>query len=48
MKRGGAFIVSGIITERLDEVREALTGAGFHITEEKRMDDWNALLCVLP
>lgn len=48
VKRGGAFIVSGIITERLDEVREALTGAGFHITEEKRMDDWNALLCVLP
>ncbi|MBQ3664113.1 MAG: 50S ribosomal protein L11 methyltransferase [Clostridia bacterium] len=48
VKPGGSFIVSGIITERLQEVRDALINAGFTITEEKRMDDWNAVLCVLP
>ncbi|MBQ1772407.1 MAG: 50S ribosomal protein L11 methyltransferase, partial [Clostridia bacterium] len=48
VKQDGSFIVSGIITERLQEVRDALVNAGFKITEEKRMDDWNAILCVLP
>ena len=48
MKPDGAFIVSGIITERLEEVRNALVNAGFSVLEEKRMDDWNAVLCVMP
>ena len=48
VRSGGTFIVSGIITERLQEVRDALAEAGFAIREEKRMDDWNAVLCILP
>ena len=43
-KPGAPFIVSGIIDERLDEVRSALRNAGFSIEDEKNAEGWNALL----
>lgn len=45
LKKNGTVIVSGIITERLDEVKSALSENSIEIeriTEEK---GWNALLC---
>lgn len=44
-KNGGTFITSGIIFERLDEVKEALVKSGFEILEDKRTDDWCAIMC---
>lgn len=44
-KSGGTFITSGIIFERLDEVKDALTNSGFTILEDKRTDDWCAVMC---
>lgn len=44
-KEGGTFITSGIIFERLDEVKSALKNAGFTILEDKRTDDWCAIMC---
>ena len=42
-KKGGIFISSGIIGPRGDEVREAVTGAGFEITDIHEQSDW---LCI--
>lgn len=44
-KSGGTFITSGIIFERLDEVKQALLNSGFIISEDKRTDDWCAIMC---
>lgn len=45
VKQDGIFISSGIIEERAEEVRTALTGAGFRIENTVRSADWTAFLC---
>lgn len=47
LKENGVLIVSGIITERLDEVRSALEAENIVIESVKEEEDWNALLCRL-
>jgi ribosomal protein L11 methylase PrmA len=37
------FISSGIIRERLDEVKEAMESHGFTIIETNSKDDWYCL-----
>lgn len=39
-KRGGIFITSGIIAPRGDEVKAALTAAGFEIIDTQEQSDW--------
>lgn len=43
MNSGATFICSGIILERLDEVKAALTKNGLNITKVKCDDDWAAI-----
>ncbi|MBS4022028.1 MAG: 50S ribosomal protein L11 methyltransferase [Dethiobacter sp.] len=43
----GRIIVSGIIRQRLDEVKESFVHAGFVLTEEKSDGEWSALLLEL-
>ena len=43
MKENATFICSGIILERLDEVKLALTQNGLEITNIKTDDDWAAI-----
>lgn len=45
MKENGTFICSGIILERLDEVKTALTDAGLTIEEVRKDNDWAAITC---
>ncbi len=40
----GIFIASGIITEKLQLVKEALIDNGFNILEEKVMNDWAVII----
>lgn len=40
----GIFIASGIITEKLEKVKEALVNNGFSIVEEKTMNDWAVII----
>ena len=47
-KPGAPFIVSGVIDERRDEVREALCRAGFAVEAEKAAEGWVALLARRP
>lgn len=47
LKENGTLIVSGIITERLDEVRAALQENKITIKSITEKEDWNALLCVV-
>lgn len=47
LKSGGYVIVSGIISERLDEVLDALRKNGLVITEVREKEDWNAIICKL-
>ena len=42
---GGVFIASGIIDERIDDVRAALAEAGLSIEEQKESGGWCALSC---
>lgn len=42
---GGAFIVSGIIDERVEDVVSALQRSGFAVTEQHSAEGWNAFLC---
>jgi ribosomal protein L11 methyltransferase len=44
LKPGGAFITSGIIKRKKQEVKEALVAAGFTIEEVVEMDDWVAII----
>ncbi|MDR1687736.1 MAG: 50S ribosomal protein L11 methyltransferase [Clostridiales bacterium] len=46
IERGGYFITSGIIKERLSDVTAALTQNGFEITEVKNIDGWVGVICV--
>lgn len=43
LKKGGTLIVSGIISQRADEVRQALTANGFEIKDERMSEDWLAI-----
>ena len=43
-KPGAPFIVSGIIDEREDEVKQALIRAGFTVEEILRSEGWVAML----
>ncbi|MCH5200026.1 MAG: 50S ribosomal protein L11 methyltransferase [Oscillospiraceae bacterium] len=45
LKENGILIVSGIITERLDEVKAALQENGITIESITEKEDWNAILC---
>lgn len=44
MKPEGVFICSGIITERIDEVKAALSAAGLTILNVETQDDWAAIV----
>jgi ribosomal protein L11 methyltransferase len=44
VKKDGYFIASGIIQPKKQEVKDALTKAGFEITETLLMEDWVALI----
>ena len=46
MKDDAVFICSGIILERLDEVKSALTENGLKIKEIKNDNDWAAITCI--
>ena len=45
MKEGGVFITSGIISDREDDVREALLENGFSIVSVNRRKDWVSIIC---
>ena len=45
MKENGVFITSGIISDREDEVREALIENGFEIVSTERRKDWVSIVC---
>ncbi|MCM1298745.1 MAG: 50S ribosomal protein L11 methyltransferase [Firmicutes bacterium] len=45
LKDKGKLIVSGIITERLDEVKAALSENGIKIKKITEEEGWNAILC---
>ena len=45
LKENGTLIVSGIITQRLDEVKTALTENNIEILSITEKEDWNAVLC---
>ena len=42
---GGRLIASGIIEPRLEEVKGAFAAGGFTVEEERKENDWYALLC---
>lgn len=44
MKPGGVFVCSGIITERTDEVKKALSDAGLEVTDVMTRGDWAAMV----
>lgn len=44
MAEDGTLIVSGIITERLDEVLGALKAAGFTVSSSEEQEGWNAIV----
>jgi ribosomal protein L11 methylase PrmA len=46
LKDGAPLILSGIIIDRADEVRECVRKHGFTIIREEKENDWVALLCV--
>lgn len=45
MKENGVFITSGIIEDRVEDVKEALTEAGFEISDIKQRKDWVSIIC---
>lgn len=45
LRKNGVIIVSGVITERLDEVLEALKENEIFVESIKEEADWNAILC---
>nr|WP_206700455.1 50S ribosomal protein L11 methyltransferase [Cytobacillus firmus] len=44
VKEGGFFIASGIIQQKKQEVKDAISAAGFEIEETIQMEDWVAIL----
>ncbi|MEG0509496.1 MAG: 50S ribosomal protein L11 methyltransferase [Eubacterium sp.] len=47
LKRGGVFISSGIIHDRLEAVIEALTKADFIVTKIEQMGEWHSVVAHL-
>lgn len=47
LKKNGVIIVSGVITERLNEVLDALKESGITVDKIKEEKDWNAVLCTV-
>ena len=45
LTKGGAFIVSGIIDDRVEEVKAALHHNGFTVEAHSASEGWNAFLC---
>ena len=45
LKDGGVFIVSGIIDDRVENVKTALRQTGFMIEAHSAAEGWNAFLC---
>lgn len=45
---GGAVILSGILSEQAERVREAAQAKGLVLTEQRQMGDWVALSCEKP
>ena len=45
LAKGGAFIVSGIIDDRVEEVKAALLHSGFTVEAHSASEGWNAFLC---
>lgn len=45
MKEDGRLILSGIIEERTEEIRQAATAHGFCILQEQTKRGWSALVC---
>ncbi len=43
VKKGGVLILSGIITERAEEVINAVQSKGYKLTEQKESDGWAAI-----
>ena len=43
----GLFIASGLVDERIDEVRASLLRDGWKIVEQNSKDNWHCLVCVL-
>ena len=39
------FICSGIIDNRLEEVKETILRNGFEILEHKHEEEWNCFVC---
>lgn len=46
LNEGGEIVASGIISERLDEVKDAFAAEGFTVAEERADGDWCALRLV--
>lgn len=45
MREGGYFLTSGIIDSRAEEVRAALSAAGFTVEEANAGEGWYSFLC---
>jgi ribosomal protein L11 methyltransferase len=45
MAEGALFICSGIIDNRVDEVKAALEGNGFAIIKHRHEEEWNCFAC---
>ncbi len=45
MKENGVFITSGIIEDRIDDVKEALIQNGFEIVKINQRKDWASIIC---
>lgn len=45
LAEGGAFVCSGVIDGREDEVEAALRGAGLSILRHDRMEEWSCFVC---
>lgn len=45
MKDGGVFITSGIIEDRIDDVKAALLENGFEIVAVNQRKDWASIIC---
>ena len=43
---GGAFVASGIIRHRAEDVSKAISAAGFEITQTRDEGDWICLVCL--
>lgn len=44
VKQGGYFIASGIIQQKKQDVKDAMTAVGFEIEETLQMEDWVAII----